>query len=66
MHALPYLLPNLTRIMKFLSLNWQIFLILLLADFLDIVGTVRHSVTLGVQKLGVQKLGVQKLGVQSL
>jgi len=53
MHALLYLLPNLTRIMKYLLFNWQIFLIILLADFFDIVGTIRRSVTLGVQKLDV-------------
>ena len=32
MHALPYLLPNLTRILIFLLFNRQIFPIILLAD----------------------------------
>ena len=35
-NTLPYLLPNLTRIMIFLLFNRQIFLIILLVDFLDI------------------------------
>ena len=51
-HTQPYLLPNVTRIMIFLLLNRQVFLIILLADFLDISRlVVSGSVALVVQSI---------------
>ena len=68
MHALPYLLPNLTRI-YFYYITLYFFPILLLADVLDISrSVVSHSVALVLvsQSLVVQLLVVQLLVIQLL